>query len=155
MMTDDERWMELAVREAQVAADENEVPVGAIIVHEGVIVARDHNRREKLQDPTAHAEILALTAAANAMGSWRLDQCHIYVTLEPCLMCAGAIVQARMARLVFGAFDPKAGACGSLYHVTRDTRLNHQVDTVGGVWADVCGGLLTEFFATQRALGKK
>lgn len=155
-MTDDDRvYMELALREARIAFDEGEVPVGAVIVHDGTLVARDHNRREKLKDPTAHAEMLAITQAAAALGSWRLDRCQLYVTLEPCPMCAGALVQARISRLVFGAADPKAGACGSLFKITQDARLNHRVDTVAGVLAEPCGQILSEFFRQQRLLGKK
>jgi tRNA(adenine34) deaminase len=151
----DEPFMRRAIAEAQAAPDHQDVPVGAVIVHEGRIIARGHNQRELLGDPTAHAEMIALTAAAEGMGSWRLDDCTIYVTLEPCPMCAGAIVQARMARLVYGARDPKAGACGSLYGLTTDGRLNHRVDTIGGVLEDDCAELLRAFFAEQRALGKK
>lgn len=147
--------MELALREACLAAEEGEVPIGAIVVRDGVIIARDHNRRERLQDPTAHAELLAINQAAAALGSWRLENCHLYVTLEPCPMCAGAIVQARIPVVAFGADDPKAGACGSLYRITEDTRLNHRAETIGGILAAPCGQILSDFFAAQRALGKK
>jgi tRNA(adenine34) deaminase len=147
--------MELALREAMIAEEEGEVPVGAIIVQEGVIIARDHNRREALQDPTAHAELLAITQASSLLGTWRLDDCRLYVTLEPCPMCAGAIVQARIPEIVYGATDPKAGACGTLYQITNDPRLNHRALTIGGILAKPCGQILTDFFAKQRAMGKK
>jgi tRNA(adenine34) deaminase len=150
-----ERMMELALAEAALAAQEEEVPVGAIIVHDGIIIGRDHNRREQLKDPTAHAEMLAITQAATAMESWRLDDCQLYVTLEPCPMCAGAIIQARIRTVVYGALDPKAGACESLYRITNDRRLNHRCETIGGVLAGPCGGILTDFFIRQRAKGKK
>jgi tRNA(adenine34) deaminase len=149
------RFMELALREARLAAEEGEVPVGAVVVCEGAIVARDRNRREALQDPTAHAEMLALTAAANAAGTWRLTDCVLYATLEPCPMCAGAVVQARIPLVVFGAYDPKAGACGSLFNIANDPRLNHRARILGGVLAEPCGALLSEFFAFRRSEGKK
>ncbi len=152
---DDERFMQAALREAQEAREEGEVPVGAVVVCGGRIIGRGHNQRERLNDPTAHAEMLALTAAATAVESWRLEGCTLYVTLEPCAMCAGALVLARLARLVFGAMDPKAGACVSLYSIPTDDRLNHRIDLTSGVLADECGGILREFFAHQRALGKK
>jgi tRNA(adenine34) deaminase len=150
-----ERMMELALAEAEIAFLEDEVPVGAIIVHEGIIIGRDHNRREQLRDPTAHAEMLAITQAATSLNSWRLDGCQLYVTLEPCPMCAGAIIQARISTVVYGALDPKAGACESLYRITHDRRLNHRAENVGGVLANSCGEILTRFFAKQRAKGKK
>ena len=151
----DEQMMRQAIREAELALETDDVPVGAVIVHEGRVVGRGHNQREQLRDPTAHAEMIALTAAATAVGSWRLEGCTLYVTLEPCVMCAGAIVLARIERLVFGAHDPKAGACGSVFNVVEDGRLNHQVQTTRGVLADACGCLLRDFFARQRAMGKK
>ena len=147
--------MQQALREAELALEADDVPVGAVIVHEGRVVGRGHNQREQLQDPTAHAEMIALTAAATAVGSWRLEGCTLYVTLEPCVMCAGAIVLARIERLVFGARDPKAGACGSVFNLVEDSRLNHQVHMTGGVLADACRNLLRDFFARQRAMGKK
>ena len=147
--------MRAAIDEACAALEAGDVPVGAVVVHRGRIIGRGHNERERLQDPTAHAEILALTAAAANMGSWRLLECTLYVTLEPCVMCAGAVVHARMDRLVFGAADPKAGACGSIYNITADPRLNHQVRTVGGVLEEACADVLRSFFKQQRALGKK
>ena len=152
---DHERWMRLALREASIAFEEEEVPVGAIIVHNEIVIARAHNQRETLKDPTAHAEMIAITQAAAALESWRLEECRLYVTLEPCPMCAGAIVQARVPHVVFGAFDLKAGACGSLYNILQDTRLNHRASVVNGVLAQDCGGILSEFFAMQRAKGKK
>jgi tRNA(adenine34) deaminase len=151
----DQRFMRAAIEEAWTAREEGEVPVGAVVVHEARIIGRGRNRRESLQDPTAHAEMLALTAAAEAMGSWRLEGCTLFVTLEPCLMCAGAMVLARIERLVFGAADPKAGACVSLYSIPTDERLNHRVEVAEPVLADECAGLLHSFFAAQRARGKK
>jgi len=144
-----------ALKLAQQAFEEGEVPVGAVVVHADKVIGKGYNQREKLSDPTAHAEMLAITAAAEAMGSWRLEGCTLYVTLEPCLMCAGAMILSRLDRLVFGAADPKAGAVGSLYNVLQDERLNHRVDVVGDVMGQVCGGLLSDFFRQQRQLGKK
>ena len=155
-MDDFSEFMRAALQEAAAAADENEVPVGAVIVHgERRVIASDHNRREQLRDPTAHAEMLANTQAAEALGSWRLDDCTLYVTLEPCPMCAGAIVQARIPRVVYGADDPKAGAVQSLFHLLNDARLNHQCLVVSGVLSESCGDLLSRFFQHQRTLGKK
>ena len=148
--SDDERWMRAALREAEQAFAERETPVGAVVVHQGRIIGRGHNRVEHLQDPTAHAEILAIGAAASALGSWRLEDAVLYVTLEPCAMCAGAIVLSRLSRLVFGAFDPKSGACGSLMNLVQDARLNHQVELVGGVLEAECGDLLKVFFQEMR-----
>ena len=153
--TIDEKWMRCAIDEAERAADEDEVPIGAVVVRDERIIGRGHNQRERLRDPTAHAEMLAITAAAEAVGDWRLERCTLFVTLEPCAMCAGAIVLARLDRLVFGAHDPKAGACGTLLEITQDRRLNHQVPTEGGVLAQKCGRLLTEFFEARRREGKK
>ena len=152
---DHERYMQAALTEARQAAEQDEVPVGAVVVHEGRIVGRGYNQRERLQDPTAHAEMIALTAAANGLGSWRLVDCRLYVTLEPCVMCAGAIVQARIAELIYGASDPKAGACGSVYRIPDDGLTNHRVAVTSGVLADRCGLLLADFFRAQRRLGKK
>lgn len=143
-------WMDEALAEARAAETHGDVPVGAVVVRDGHVIARAHNERELRGDPTAHAEVLALRAAAAAVGSWRLDGCVLYVTLEPCTMCAGAIVLARVPRLVYGATDPKAGAVGSLFDVPRDDRLNHRVDVVAGVRADECGALLRRFFAGRR-----
>jgi tRNA(adenine34) deaminase len=147
--------MELALDEAAAAAAEDEVPVGAVIVslRQGII-ARAHNQRERLLDPTAHAEMIAITQAAHALRSWRLEHCVLYVTLEPCPMCAGAIVQARLPLVVYGTTDPKAGACDTLYHIPSDPRLNHRAQVVGGVLAERCADVLGEFFAAKRRLGK-
>ncbi len=139
-----------AIAEARVAAAHDDVPIGAVVVHEGVVVGRAHNRREVDQDPTAHAEVLALRGASATLGRWRLDDCTLVVTLEPCTMCAGAVVLARLGTLVFGADDPKAGAVGALYDVPRDPRLNHTVEVVRGVEAAACGGLLRDFFRARR-----
>ena len=143
--------MEMALQEAEGAAAEDEVPVGAVIVsfREGVI-ARARNQRELLNDPTAHAEMIAITQAAQALRSWRLEECALYVTLEPCPMCAGAIVQARLPLVVYGAADPKAGACDTLYRITNDPRLNHRAQVIGGVLADRCAGILSAFFSKKR-----
>ena len=145
-----ERWMRMALDEARAAEAEDEVPVGAIVVAAGRIVAAAHNQREQLSDPTAHAEMIALTQAAAALGSWRLEGCSLYVTLEPCPMCAGAILQARVPVVVCGAPDPKAGAVESLYRLFEDPRLNHRVDHVGRVLADDCGRILSDFFKRKR-----
>jgi tRNA(adenine34) deaminase len=148
--------MEMALAEAGLAAAEDEVPVGAVIVslQQGVL-AQAHNQREQLHDPTAHAEMIAITQAANALRSWRLEECALYVTLEPCPMCAGAIVQARLPLVVYGCTDPKAGACHTLYQIPTDARLNHRAQVVGGVLADRCAALLSDFFAAKRRAGKK
>jgi tRNA(adenine34) deaminase len=147
---DDEAGMRAALREAHASHAKDEVPVGCVIVHDGLIVGRGHNQVEALQDATAHAEIVAIGAASNALGSWRLLDCTLYVTLEPCAMCAGAIVLARLGRLVYGAADPKAGACGSVLDVIHEPRLNHRVEVATGVLADECGALLKDFFARKR-----
>ena len=147
---DDEGFVREALEEARQAALAGEVPVGAVVVHRGQVIARAHNRRELDGDPTAHAEILALREAAEALGMWRLDECTLYVTLEPCFMCAGAVVNGRVARLVFGAMDPKAGAVGSLANVPRDARQNHRPEVVRGVLAEACGQILKDFFAERR-----
>jgi tRNA(adenine34) deaminase len=147
--------MQIALEEAQQAMRENEVPIGAAIVHAGRVIARAHNQREQLRDPTAHAEMIAITQAAHARQSWRLDGCTLYVTLEPCPMCAGAIVQARIPLLVYGATDPKAGAVHTLYRLLDDPRLNHRAETIAGVLAEPCSQILSQFFQEQRRLGKK
>lgn len=144
-------WMDEALAEARAAERHGDVPVGALVVRDGRVVARAHNERERRQDPTAHAEILALRAAADAFGSWRLDGCALYVTLEPCAMCAGAVVLARVPLLVYGATDPKAGAVGSLMDLARDERLNHRATVVSGVRADECAAVLRRFFHRRRA----
>ena len=150
--TEHERWMESALREAERAYEDDEVPVGAVIVKEGRIVGKGYNQNERLKDPTAHAEIIAITAAANALGDKRLDGCTLYVTLEPCPMCAGAIVLARIPTLVFGAYDPKAGACSTLYNIVEDSRLNHTVHVIPGVLDDRSSALLKAFFGAIRSV---
>lgn len=148
-------FMQQAIAQAQAAAELDEVPVGCVIVHRGRIVAAAHNRCEQLRDATAHAEMIAITQASESIGDWRLEDCSLFVTLEPCIMCAGAILQSRIPRVVFGAVDPKAGAVGSLYNLLNDNRLNHRCEVVSGVMAAECGRLLTEFFKRKRAMGKK
>jgi len=148
---DDERWMLQALDEAGRAADEGEVPVGAVVVHAGRIIGRGHNRIEALFDPTAHAEIIALSAAANYVHNWRLTGTTIYVTIEPCLMCTGALVLARVKSIVFGAPDEKFGACGSIYDIPWDNRLNHRIEVRSGVLAAESRRLLSSFFERQRA----
>ena len=150
-----DHFMQLALEEARAALEENEVPIGAVIVHEERVIARAHNQREQLRDPTAHAEMIAITQAAASRGSWRLEGCTLYVTLEPCPMCAGAILQARIPTVVYGAADAKAGAVRTLYQLLEDPRLNHRCLIVPGVLADACGRVLSEFFQQQRQLGKK
>ncbi len=145
-----EEFMRVALDQARAALDHADVPVGAVVEHAGVVIAARHNERELTGDPTAHAEILALRDAAAALGSWRLDECTLYVTLEPCPMCAGALVNARLGRLVYGAADPKAGAAGSRFDLVDSPLLNHRVPRLTGVLADECGRLLVEFFASRR-----
>jgi len=135
---------------AEAALEHDEVPVGCLIVHDGRIVGRAHNQREMLQDPTAHAEMIAITQAAEALGSWRLTGCTLYVTLEPCAMCAGAMVLARLDRLVFGAGDPKAGAVESVFKLLEEPRLNHRIKVTAGVRREECGAILTQFFRKKR-----
>ena len=143
--------MGLALAEAALAPGHGDVPIGAVVLDpSGAVIAGAHNERELTADPTAHAEVLALRRAAEALGSWHLDGCTLVVSLEPCTMCAGALVLARVARLVFGAYDEKAGAVASLWDVVRDPRLNHSVEVVGGIMADECGRPLREFFASHR-----
>jgi tRNA(adenine34) deaminase len=146
----DEYFMRMAIREATRALDHDDVPIGTVIARGGELIATAHNERELRQDPTAHAEALALRQAAQELGSWRVLDAVLYVTLEPCAMCAGAIVLARIPRVVFGAYDPKAGACGSVLDVLREPRLNHRPELAGGLLAEECGGLLSEFFASRR-----
>jgi tRNA(adenine34) deaminase len=146
-----EVFLRLALQEAQRAFDEDEVPVGAVIVHGERVIASAHNQREQLRDPTAHAEMIAITQAAQAVGGWRLDDCVLYVTLEPCPMCAGAIVQARIPWVVYGAADPKAGAVHTLYQLLADPRLNHRCQTVSGVLAGPCADILRRFFEKKRS----
>jgi len=147
--------MRAALDEARAAFDAGEVPIGAVIVHDDRVIAAAHNERESLNDPTAHAEMIAITQAAQTLGSWRLLDCALYVTLEPCPMCAGAIVQARIPNVFYGAADSKAGACHTLFQITSDIRLNHQAMVIGGILKDESRSLLQEFFAQQRRLGKK
>lgn len=149
----DEKFMQLALREASLAFAKNEVPVGAVAVQEGRVVARAHNVRETTQDPLGHAELLLLKKLAKRLSSWRLNRTTIYVTLEPCLMCMGALVQSRVGRLVFGAKDPKAGACGSLYDLSTDLRLNHQPEVSSGLLAGQCSSILRLFFRRLRLKG--
>ncbi|MGH7765869.1 MAG: tRNA adenosine(34) deaminase TadA [Candidatus Binatia bacterium] len=146
----DRFYMELAFNEAREAAAAGEIPVGAVVVCDGEVIARAHNRREESQNPMAHAEVLALQAASLHLKSWRLGDCSLYVTLEPCVMCVGAILQARIARLVFGCLDPKAGAVESLYRLCQDSRLNHTLPVTRGVIESECGAILSEFFAELR-----
>jgi tRNA(adenine34) deaminase len=151
----DEFFMRQALKLAEEAFAAEEVPVGALVVHEGRVIGKGYNQRQMLSDPTAHAEILAITAAASALNDWRLSGCTLYVTLEPCIMCAGAIVLARIDRVVYAAPDPKAGAVENLYHVLSDNRLNHQPQVQSGVLANEASALLVEFFKKQRSMGKK
>ncbi|HEY3759747.1 MAG TPA: tRNA adenosine(34) deaminase TadA [Solirubrobacteraceae bacterium] len=146
----DEYFMRLALREARHALKHDDVPIGAVAVHGGEVIGAGHNEREVRQDPTAHAELVALREAARAVGGWRVLETVLYVTLEPCAMCAGAIVLARIPRVVYGASDPKAGAAGSVLDVLGERRLNHRPEVAGGLLADECGGLLSEFFAARR-----
>ena len=146
----DGHYMRLALKEATAAAAEDEVPIGAVIVHAGRVIASAHNQREQLHDPTAHAEMIAITQAAGVLGDWRLEGCTLYVTLEPCPMCAGASVLARIPRVVYGAADPKAGAVRSLFQLIDDPRLNHRAEVLAGVMAEPCGRILTEYFRRKR-----
>jgi tRNA(adenine34) deaminase len=150
LLSTDDYFMRLALREAELASAHDDVPIGAVVERDGELIAAAHNERELRQDPTAHAEILALRAAAHALGSWRVLDATLYVTLEPCAMCAGAIVLARVSRVVFGAFDPKAGACGSVLDVLADERLNHRPEVLAGPLAAECGEMLRSFFAARR-----
>ena len=150
-----EHFMRLALREAEQAMAEDEVPIGAVIVHQERVIASAHNQREQLRDPTAHAEMIAITQAAASLGSWRLEDTVLYVTLEPCAMCAGAIILARIPLVVYGATDAKAGAVDSLYHLLDDARLNHRAQVIPHVLADQCSELLSGFFKEKRRLGKK
>ena len=144
------KYMEEAFLEAKAAAAEGEVPIGAVIVRDGEIIARAHNMTEQTKDPTAHAEMLAIRKAAEVLGGWRLIGCSMIVTTEPCSMCAGAIVWARISKLYIGTMDPKAGACGSLYNIPQDTRLNHYVEIETGLMSEECSGLMKDFFRKLR-----
>ena len=146
----DFKYMEMALRQAAEAASCGDVPIGAVLVKDGKVLAVDRNRREGNKDATAHAEMLVLRRAGQLLGGWRLSGCTLYVTLEPCPMCAGAMVQARLDRLVFGAADPKGGAAGTLYDITRDERLNHRLTVTSGVKEEECAGLLQQFFRSRR-----
>jgi tRNA(adenine34) deaminase len=147
---EDERWMRAALDAARSCEVSGDVPIGCVVVREGELLGSAGNARERLRDPTAHAELLAIRQAASKVGGWRLEGCELFVTLEPCAMCAGAIVLARLDRVVYGAADPKAGFAGSLANLVEDPRLNHRAALVGGVLADECGALLTEFFRARR-----
>ncbi|MGB8226211.1 MAG: tRNA adenosine(34) deaminase TadA [Sedimentisphaerales bacterium] len=146
----DEQFMKMALAQADIALEGGDVPIGAVIVYQNKIIAKGYNQRHQLNDPTAHAEIIAITAAAEYIGNWRLHGCTIYVTLEPCCMCAGALVLARIDRLVYGCDDPKAGAVKSLYNIVQDKRLNHRLDVTSGVLSDECSAVLTDFFRKKR-----
>jgi tRNA(adenine34) deaminase len=150
-----EKYMAMALEEAAAAAEEDEVPIGAAIVHGDRVIARAHNQREQLHDPTAHAEMIAITQAAQSLRSWRLEGCTLYVTLEPCPMCAGAILQARIPTVVYGTADPKAGAVDTLFRLLDDARLNHRCQVLSGVLAEPCARIVSDFFKRQRQLGKK
>jgi tRNA(adenine34) deaminase len=150
-MTDDV-FMQEALRQAKIASERDEVPVGAVVVRQNKIIARAHNQVETLKDPTAHAEMIALTQAASFLSSKWLDECAVYVTIEPCSMCAGALVLARIRRLCYGARDPKTGACGSVLNIARHGKLNHKIEVSGGVLAPECGYLLSEFFQKKRKM---
>jgi tRNA(adenine34) deaminase len=149
----DDYFMRLALREAERALEHEDVPIGAVLVRDGEVLAAAHNERELRRDPTAHAEMIALRAGARALESWRVLDTILYVTLEPCAMCAGAIVLARVPRVVYGASDPKAGACGSVLDVLAEQRLNHRPAVAGGLLAQECGALLSDFFASRRSRG--
>jgi tRNA(adenine34) deaminase len=150
----DEYWMNEALKEAKMALAEGEVPVGAVVVHDNTIIGRGHNRTETLRDPTAHAEIVALSAAAASLNNWRLNQVTVYVTVEPCVMCTGALVLARIKKLVFGVHDGKFGACGSVYDIPRDGSLNHKFEVSAGVSMNETKKLLQEFFRVKRLQAK-
>src|SRR5689334_18858173 len=149
-LADDERWMEVAMTEARLAAEAGEVPVGAVIARDGELIVAAGNRTLRDQDPTAHAESIVIRAAASKLGSWRLERCVLYVTLEPCAMCAGAIVLARVPRVVFGAWDDKAGMAGSVADLLRHPKLNHRPEVLAGIRGAECGALLTQFFQERR-----
>ncbi len=150
LLHDDSHWMELALEQAHIAVAEGEVPVGALVIKDGQIVGRGHNRNLQQNDPTAHAEVMAMREAASKLGNHRLPGCTLYATIEPCAMCAGAMVHARLSRLVFGAFDPKAGAAGSVLEVLNHPRLNHKLEITPGVLAEECSAILKRFFAERR-----
>lgn len=149
-MVDHTKWMRLALREAEQAFDIKEVPVGAVIMKGGHLIGRGHNQMELLTDPTAHAEIIAITAAASFLGDWRLEECTLYVTKEPCAMCAGAIINSRLEKVVFGCYDEKEGCCGSLYQICSDPRFSHKTAVKGGILENDCSSLLVNFFKSRR-----
>jgi tRNA(adenine34) deaminase len=149
-----ERFMQAAIREAQIAEENGDVPIGCVIVHKDIVIAKAHNQRQQLTDPTAHAEMIAITQAAEYLQNWRLHGCTIYVTLEPCPMCAGALVLGRIDQLVYSCRDPKAGACGSLYNIVQDQRLNHWVEITAGVLEQECSAMLSDFFRRRRLENK-
>ena len=144
------RFMHAALQEAEKALEENEVPIGAVVVFENKIIGRGYNRVEGLKDATAHAEMISITAAANHLGDWRLTECDIYVTVEPCVMCTGAILSSRLRNLYFGVFDPKFGACGSLYNIPQEGKYNHTIEVYSGILADECRFLLQQYFKSKR-----
>ena len=152
---EDEQYMRIAIEQAKTAEENGDIPIGVVIVYKNQIIAKAYNQREQLRDPTAHAEIIALTQAAAFVESWRLNGCTMYVTLEPCPMCAGALVLARVDRLVYGCDDPKAGACKSLYNIVQDERLNHRLEVTSGVLQEQCRQQLQEFFSQRREENKK
>jgi len=154
-MKEHEEWMRWALKEAEKALSQDEVPVGAVVVQEGQVIGRGYNQTKTLNDPTAHAEMIAISAAANTLNSWRLENCILYVTLEPCAMCAGAIVLSRLKKLIFGVMDPKAGACGSLRNIVQDHRLNHRVEILSGVLQEESTELLKLFFRRLRVKNSK
>jgi tRNA(adenine34) deaminase len=153
-MESDEHFMKVALDCARIAEDNGDIPIGAVIVYKNQIIAKAYNQRQQLQDPTAHAEIIALTQAASFMENWHLNGCTMYVTLEPCPMCAGALVLSRMDSLCYGCSDPKSGACGSLYNIVQDQRLNHRVEVTSGVMEEQCRQQLQKFFAKRRIENK-
>ena len=150
VIIDNEKWMKAAFREAEKAFEQDEVPIGAVVVQNGQIIGRGYNQCESLTDPTAHAEIIAITSAANTRKNWRLKDCQLYVTKEPCPMCAGALVNARINMVVFGMYDEKEGCCGSLYQLCRDFRFRHQLTVKGGIMEDPCTIIIQEYFKKQR-----
>jgi len=149
-LSDHEKWMRLALREAEQAFDIKEVPVGAVIMKGSHLIGRGHNQMELLTDPTAHAEIIAITAAASFLEDWRLEECTLYVTKEPCAMCAGAIINSRLEKVVFGCYDEKEGCCGSLYQICSDPRFSHKTAVKGGILENDCSSLLVNFFKSRR-----
>ena len=144
------KWMKVAFREAEKAFEQDEVPIGAVVVQNGQIIGRGYNQCESLIDPTAHAEIIAITSASNTIKDWRLKDCQLYVTKEPCPMCAGALINARINMVIFGMYDEKEGCCGSLYQLCRDNRFKHQLTVKGGIMEDACTLIIQEFFKKQR-----